>query len=146
VLNGKFARREVPERLMFYELSAALLTVTACFAIAPAQFVAPTALGGGDILWICVLAIGCTVVPQVLIIRVLRTLSPFTVAVGVNLEPVYALFVAAIAFPTDDHLTVGFYAGSAVLFALVLISGARKSRSMRAPVRPDSPPTSDPAR
>jgi drug/metabolite transporter (DMT)-like permease len=130
VLNGQLAiaRVEPPERLMFYELTAAALVVTPCFAVAPSLFVAPWHLSGADLGWLAVLAVMCTVVPQVLIINVLRTLAPFTIAVAVNLEAVYALILGALVFPHDPRPTPRFYVGAAVLLALVIINSVRKSR------------------
>lgn len=131
VLNGKLARREPPERLMLYELAAAAVVVTLCFAIAPSRFVAPWNLSVADLGWLSVLAVMCTVIPQVWIIHVLRTLSPFTVAVTVNLEPVYALLLAAVLFPHDQAPSTRFYVGAGLLFALVIINGIRKTRGKR---------------
>jgi len=128
VLNGKLARREPPERLMLYELAAATLIVTLCFAFLPSQFVPPWQLSAADASWLAVLAVVCTVIPQVWIIHVLRTLSPFTVALTVNLEPVYALLLGAVLFP-DQALGVRFYVGAALVFALVLANGIHKTRS-----------------
>ncbi|MCX5747794.1 MAG: DMT family transporter [Proteobacteria bacterium] len=129
VLNGKLARREPPERLMLYELAAAALVVSACFAVVPSQFVAPWQLAAPDVLWLCVLAVMCTVIPQIWILHVLRTLSPFMVAVTVNLEPVYALILTAVLFPADQTLGVGFFGGAALLFGLVIVNAVRKSRA-----------------
>lgn len=129
VLNGKLARREPPERLMLYELGAAALVVSLCFAFVPGQFVAPWRLSPADAGWLAVLAVVCTVIPQVWIIHVLRTLSPFTVAITVNLEPVYALILSAVLFPADQALTTRFYVGAALVFALVIANGVRKTRS-----------------
>jgi drug/metabolite transporter (DMT)-like permease len=120
VLNGKLARHEQPERLMFYELAAAWLVVS---AFMPLQWVVPSST---DLGWLTVLAIACTVIPQVWIIYVLRTLSPFTVSVTVNLEPVYALILAALLFP-GETLSVRFYVGAGVLFALVILNAVRKT-------------------
>jgi drug/metabolite transporter (DMT)-like permease len=120
VLNGKLASHEQPERLMFYELAAAWLVVS---AFVPFSWVVPPA---ADIGWLTVLAVACTVIPQVWIIYVLRTLSPFTVSVTVNLEPVYALILAALLFPSEAP-SVRFYAGAGVLFALVILNGIRKT-------------------
>ena len=128
VANGKLAHREPPERLMLYELTAAAVVVTLCFAVVPSQLVAPWQLSPADAGWLAVLAVLCTVIPQVWIIHVLRTLSPFTVAVTVNLEPVYALILAAVLFPADQALGVRFYLGAAVLFGLVIANGIRKAR------------------
>ncbi|HSN31011.1 MAG TPA: EamA family transporter [Kofleriaceae bacterium] len=121
VLNGKLAHAEPPERLMLYELTAATVVVS---AFVPWSFVVPPA---ADLGWLSVLAVVCTVVPQVWIIYVLRTLSPFTVSVAVNLEPVYSLILAAALF--GETLSVRFYAAAAVLFALVLLNAVRRSAS-----------------
>lgn len=121
VLNGKLAHDERPERLMLYELVAALVVVS---LFMPWQFVVPSA---ADIGWLTVLAIACTVIPQVWIIYVLRTLSPFTVALTVNLEPVYSFVLAAVLL--GQTLSARFYVGAGVLFALVLLNAARRTRS-----------------
>lgn len=121
-LNGKLAHAQPPERLMLYELAAAAVTVTLCFVPFPATFVAPSQLPLADLGWLLVLGIACTVIPQVWIIHVLRRLSPFTVALTVNLEPVYALILAVIVFPDDAPLTLRFYLGAALLLALVLVN------------------------
>jgi drug/metabolite transporter (DMT)-like permease len=120
VLNGKLASHEQPERLMFYELAAAWLVVS---AFVPLSWVVPPA---ADLGWLAVLAIACTVIPQVWIIYVLRTLSPFTVSVTMNLEPVYALILAALLFPGEAP-SVRFYLGAGVLFALVILNAVRKT-------------------
>ncbi len=128
VMNGRLAQRdEPPERLMLYELVAAVATVSVCFAFVPSQFVAPWHLSMADIGWLAVLAVMCTVVPQVLILDVLRTLSPFTVALATNLESVYSLILAAILFH-DEPLTPRFYLGAGVLFTLVGLNAVRKAR------------------
>ncbi len=124
-LNGKLAHDEHPERLMFYEFTAALLVVTLCLPFAPSQLVVPPT---EDLVWLVVLAVACTVIPQVWIMYVLRTLSPFTVAVTVNLEPIYALLLAAALFP-GETLSVRFYVGAGILFALVMINGMRRATS-----------------
>jgi drug/metabolite transporter (DMT)-like permease len=88
----------------------------------PSQFVVPPA---ADVGWLAILAVACTVVPQIWIIYVLRSLSPFTVSVTVNLEPVYALILAAVIF--GERLSARFYLGAGLLFALVIVNGMRRA-------------------
>lgn len=132
VLNGKLAHDERPERLMLYELASATVVVS---AFVPFQFVVPST---ADLGWLAILAVACTVIPQVWIIYVLRTLSPFTVAVTVNLEPVYALILAAVLF--RETLSARFYVAAGVLFALVIINGARRAPRARRIHAEPSPP------
>lgn len=147
VLNGKLARREPPERLMLYELGAALVTVTACFAFAPSQFIAPWNLSTADLGWLVVLAVFCTVLPQVWAIHLLRVFSPFTMAVTLNLEPVYALILSALVFAGEHAPSARFYVGTAVLLGLVMLNALRKSARMgSAPRRPAAPVREAPER
>ena len=128
VLNGKLAPREPPMRLLFHEMLAAFAVVTLSFVIAPGELVAPWHLSAADVGWLAVLALFCTVVPQVWALIVLRTLSPFTIAVCVNLETVYALALGALLFPTTEKLSPKFYLGAAILLALVVVNGARRAQ------------------
>lgn len=139
VMNGRLAAREPPERLMLYEAGAAFVVVSACFVVVPSQFVTPS---GADCGWLLVLGVMCTVVPQVLVLHVLRTLSPFTVAVTTNLEPVYTLILAALLFPGDEPLGLRFYLGAAVLLGLVIANGVRK---VPRPASPAPAPAAPPA-
>ena len=122
VLNGKLARGERPERLLLYEMLAALAVVTLCFAFDP---VAPSSLSRADLGWLAVLAVLCTVIPQLLVLVVVRVLSPFTIALSVNLEPVYALILAALVLPATASPSARFYAGAGVLLALIIANAAR---------------------
>jgi len=133
VFNGKLAPQEQPERLVFYELAAATAVVSLCFIVVPHQFVVPWQLSGSDIGWLIVLAVMCTVVTQVLLVSVLRVVSPFTVAVATNLEPVYALLMAAVLFRDEEPLRPRFYIGTALLLGLVFVTSARRARGAGAP-------------
>lgn len=127
VFNGKLARGEHPARLLAYEMSAALLVVSVAFVAVPAV---PTA---ADVGWLAILAVFCTVIPQLLSLVVLRTLSPFSVALAVNLEPVYALVMAALVFPDSEALSLRFYLGAALLLGLLLANAARARAVAGAP-------------
>jgi drug/metabolite transporter (DMT)-like permease len=132
VLNGKLAPHEPPMRLLFHEMLAAFAIVSLAFIVAPAELVLPNELSLADITWLVVLAIACTVIPQVWALIVLRTLSPFTIAVCVNLETVYALALGALIFPDTERLSAKFYLGAAILLGLVVANGARKGLRERA--------------
>lgn len=118
-VNGKLARRARGELMTFYELGAAALVTTLFFFVRPEEFVAPSALSPRDVGLLLVLAIGCTVLPWLWSLRVLQTLSPYTLALAVSLETVYAMTLAWFIFPDSEQLTWRFYSGAAMLLGLV---------------------------
>jgi len=50
----------------------------------------------------------------------LRFLSPFTVNLAINLEPVYGIALAFLIFAEYRELGWGFYAGSALILLALL--------------------------
>ncbi len=130
-LNGKVAAETRAELITVVELGSALLVTALFFLWRPGDFVGPQAISARDAGLIAVLAIGCTVLPWLWSLRVLRTLSPYTVALAVTLEPVYSLGLAYFIFPGSEQLTLRFYAGAALLLALVALNGWLKGARSR---------------
>jgi drug/metabolite transporter (DMT)-like permease len=71
--------------------------------------------------WICLilLAVFCTVVPFTLSMHALKSISPFTSSLALNLEPVYGILFAIVLLREDKELNVWFYLGVLLLFAIV---------------------------
>jgi drug/metabolite transporter (DMT)-like permease len=66
------------------------------------------------------LAIACTLLPFALSLVALRHISAFSAMLAVNLEPVYAIFLAAILLGEQRQLDVLFYFGVATILGAVL--------------------------
>lgn len=66
------------------------------------------------------LAIGCTLFPYALSLVALRHMSAFAAQLAVNLEPVYAIVLAAVLLGEQRELTPQFYLGVAVILAVVI--------------------------
>lgn len=125
--NGSLAQREAPERVTFYELGAATVVCGLAFVVL-GGFVAPWSVSGRDWALLAFLAIVCTAFPWLWTLRVLKTLSPYTTALSVSLEPVYSILFAYVLWPNEERLTWRFYAGAAALLLLVTGNAALKGR------------------
>ncbi|MFT4045126.1 MAG: DMT family transporter [Solimonas sp.] len=74
-----------------------------------------------DVLLLLVLVVFCTLAPFTIYLLALRKLSAFAAQLSVNLEPLYAIILAALLFGEQRELGVSFYFGAAILLASVLI-------------------------
>lgn len=97
---------------------ALLLAVTLPFW--PAFGMAVDWPAGDDWLWLSVLAVVCTLLPFALSLVALRRLSAFSAQLAVNLEPVYAIALAALLLGEGGELRWTFYAGVALILAAVI--------------------------
>lgn len=76
---------------------------------------------GSDLVWLLVLVIGCTLLPFMLWLRALRHVSVFTTQLSLNLEPVYAIVLAALLFHEYADLTPTFYIGVLIIISTVFV-------------------------
>ena len=125
--NGSLAKRERAERVTFYELAAACIACGLAFLVF-GGFVAPWEVSSVDWALLGFLAVACTLLPWLWSLRVLKTLSPYTVAISVSLEPVYSIFFAFLIWPSEETLSGRFYVGGGLLVALIIANGVLKGR------------------
>src|SRR5690606_2195303 len=77
--------------------------------------------GWGDLVYLLILALLCTVLPYLRIVDLLRKFSAFTLNLSINMEPIYGIFMAWAVFGEAEKMSVQFYAGAVlILLSLVL--------------------------
>ena len=123
-LNKRMVEAGEPLAVTALELGAGVLTLSLLAPLMPRlapAFAGPVlALPAGlDVLWLLLLALACTLLPFALCLVALRHLSAFTAQLAVNLEPVYAIVLAALLLGEQQELSARFYAGVAIILAAV---------------------------
>lgn len=91
-------------------------------AFFPAQDLIP---GWTDTAWLIFLSLFCTVLAYNLSMSALRSISPFTVNLSYNLEPLYGILLAFFIYREDKDLEPGFYYGMAIIVMTVLVQSWR---------------------
>jgi drug/metabolite transporter (DMT)-like permease len=84
-----------------------------------------------DWLWLILLSTLCTSFAFTLGNYALQKLDSFTVNLTVNLEPVYSIILAIILFNENRMLNTGFYTGSVIILASVVVHTIYKYRLAR---------------
>ena len=121
VLSKKFVSDADTASITFIEMIAGtlLLIIMAFLVFEDPWFAAlPSAT---DLGWLLVLALFCTLLPFLLWLSALHHISAFTTQLTLNLEPVYAIVLAALLFGEHRELTLSFYAGVVVILATLLL-------------------------
>jgi drug/metabolite transporter (DMT)-like permease len=58
----------------------------------------------------------------------MKHLTPYTVILTLNLEPVYGIILAVIIFGEKEKMSTQFYVGGAVILLIVIINGILKNK------------------
>ncbi len=128
VYNSKLIKSYRGSKIAFYELFFAGVFLTVVMIFKNDFSFSYFQLSRSDWFYLLVLAIICTAYPFVVATNLLKKMSPFTIVLTNNLEPVYGIVLALIIFGEKEQMSVQFYIGSAIIFSSVLLNGILKSR------------------
>lgn len=127
--NAQMVKRIDSVNLGFYEMSSATIVVGAYLLLKSEM---SFDISTNDLLWLLVLGIVATAFAFVISIEVMKELSPFTVGLTINLEPIYTIILALIIFGSDEKMTWGFYVGTAILILAIFLDTLVRRRAKRA--------------
>ncbi|MBQ4822661.1 DMT family transporter [Aquimarina sp. MMG016] len=138
LMNGKIAQQYNPSMISFYELLSGVGVVTLYllgitffgnqtegFSIAFFQ------LSSSDWLYMLLLASVCTAYAFIGSVQVMKYLSPYTVMLTINLEPVYGIILAFLIFGDSEKMNPGFYYGALIILSTVILNGIFKNVKKR---------------
>ena len=128
LVNGKFVSKTNPYVLSFYELLVGALVVSVLLAARGSFTSSFFDISLQDFFWLSVLAFVCTSYAFVVSIVVMRHLSPYSIMLGINMEPVYGIALAYVIFGEKEAMSTSFYIGVLCILAAVIANGILKLR------------------
>ena len=128
VINGKYAKEYSPNVISVYEVSSGFLFLSIYLFFADSFTPAFFALSSNDLLWLFLLSSICTAYAFSASVKVMKFLSPFTVMLTINLEPIYGIILVLLIFPENEKMSPMFYIGAIIILATVIANGIMKSR------------------
>ena len=121
ILNKRLAMRVPALGLTAIEMGAGTILLGLLMPAWPLLGTEFSWPGQSDLLWLLVLAVACTLFPFALAVVALRQMSAFSAQLAVNLEPVYAIALAAVFLGEGEELRWPFYAGVCMILGAVLV-------------------------
>lgn len=127
VFNGKMFGKTSSGNIIFYEIFGGWAVVALLFAFTGNMDVIGE-ITSRDLALITLLAGVFTAYPMFESVRLMKYISPFTLILTVNLEPVYGIVLAYFIFGDSEHMSPVFYIASLVMVVSIVANGIVKSR------------------
>lgn len=126
VINGKYAKEYNPTIISFYELLGGVLFFS-LFLLFTNGFNADFfEISLSDWMYLGILSSVCTAYAFIASVKVMQFLSPYTVMLTINLEPIYGIILAVIVFQEKEKMSAGFYIGALIILSTVILNGIVK--------------------
>lgn len=128
VINGKFVKQYRPSVISFYEFISGILCMSiALFFIDDGFSASFFELSFSDWKYLFILGSICTAYAFIAAVHVMKHLTPYTVVLTYNLEPIYGIVLAIILFPEKEKMSTQFYIGALLIISTVVINGILKN-------------------
>jgi drug/metabolite transporter (DMT)-like permease len=128
VINAKFTKEYMPSVISFYELLGGVVFLSIYLLFSNGFSNEFFLLSLSDFGWLILLASICTAYAFIASVKVMRYLSPYTVMLTINLEPVYGIVLAVLLFKDAERMSPMFYLGAAIILTTVVLNGIIKKR------------------
>ena len=122
ILNKRFVGKHGADTITFYEIGGGWLVLN--FVVPVYLFFTPVSTyvpDTKDLFWLLFMSLFCTVLAFNLSVRALSKVSPFTVNLTFNLEPVYGILLAFLFYNEHETLGPSFYAGISIIILIVVL-------------------------
>ncbi len=130
VFNGKMFGKTSSGNIIFYEIFCGWF-ILMLFYLFSGQIFQMNEINYRDIALICLLASVFTAFPMLESVNLMKYISPFTLILTVNLEPVYGIILAFFIFGESEHMSPIFYIASGVMILAIIANGLIKSRKTK---------------
>ena len=131
VFNGRLVQENSATTISFFELFFGVLGISIYLLITGRFDAEFFVLSGSDWLYITILATICTAYAFIASVNLMKWLTPFTLMLTINLEPVYGILLALLVFGDAEYMSGTFYLGAAIILCTVLVNAYFKTKGRR---------------
>jgi drug/metabolite transporter (DMT)-like permease len=129
VINGKYAKIYAPSVISFYELLGGVIIFSVILFFNDNFKGSFFMLSLNDLMYLLILSSVCTAYAFIASVKVMKFLSPYTVMLTINLEPIYGIILAVLIFKDKEKMSFEFYIGAVIILMTVLVNAIIKNRN-----------------
>jgi drug/metabolite transporter (DMT)-like permease len=131
IINGKLVQYTPAPVITFYEMVGGVIILSLFLLFSGGFTVQFFNISAVDWFWLFILGFFCTALAFLGSVYIMKHLTPYTVMLTVNLEPVYGILLAVLLFKNSEKMNFEFYLGALLILSTVILNGVMKHRKKR---------------
>ena len=128
LFNAKYIKEIEAAHITMVEMLSGVLIISFLFILQQDFSIINTSISTTDFYYLIILAVICTAIVFVLMTEVMRHVSPYSLIMAINLEPIYSIMLALLFFGENEIMSSSFYIGSSVIIGIVFLEGYLKNK------------------
>jgi drug/metabolite transporter (DMT)-like permease len=128
IFNGMMVKSHNASVISFYELLFGVLFITIYILFTDGFDDTFFKLSVSDWTYLIILASICTAYAFIASVHVMKWISPYTVMLTTNMEPIYGILLALLILGEKEYMSPTFYVGAIIILITVVLNGIIKTR------------------
>ena len=128
LFNAKYINKVGAAQITMIEMLAGVVIISCLLLFQQDYSVFTSFISTTDFTYLIILGTLCTALVFVWMTEIMRHITPYSLIMAVNLEPIYSIVLALIIFGDTELMSTSFYIGSCVIIGIVFLEGYLKNK------------------
>ena len=115
ILNAKYINVIKSSQITMIEMLGGTILISLYLIFNNSLEVFSFNIQSSDLIYLLILSVFCTSLVFVLMTEIMKYISPYTLIMSINLEPVYAIVLAVLILPNEEVMNNYFYLGASII-------------------------------
>ena len=126
--NAKYIKKVGAAKITMIEMLAGVLIISCVLLIQQDYTVFTSLISVTDFSYLLILGTLCTAMVFVWMTEIMKHITPYSLIMAINLEPIYSIILALVIFGDSELMSISFYIGSSVIIGIVFLEGYLKNK------------------
>ncbi len=128
LFNAKYIKKVGAAKITMIEMLAGVLIISCVLLLKQDYTVFTSLISVTDFSYLLILGTLCTAMVFVWMTEIMKHITPYSLIMAVNLEPIYSIILALVIFGDSELMSNSFYIGSSVIIGIVFLEGYLKNK------------------
>ena len=128
LFNAKYIKKTDATQITMIEMLSGVLIISCLLLFKQDYTVFTSLISLNDLYYLIILGILCTAMVFVWMTEIMRHITPYSLIMAINLEPIYSIILALIIFGDNELMSTSFYIGSSIIIGVVFLEGYIKNK------------------
>ena len=128
LFNAKYINKVGAAKITMIEMLSGVIIISCILFLQQDYTVFTTKISISDLTYLIILGTLCTAMVFVWLTEIMRHITPYSLIMAINLEPVYSIIFALIIFGDNELMSSSFYFGSCTIIGIVFLDGYLKNK------------------
>ena len=126
--NAKYINRLEASKITMGEMLAGVIIFSILMLLNKEIGINNLKIDINDFVYLLLLGTICTAAVFVWMVEIMKYISPYSLIMAINLEPIYSIVLALIIFSESEHMNLSFYIGASVIILVVFLESYLKNK------------------